>query len=110
MDHEAVVADARHHLDRSGVGDRAECVPGDFFVSVPAGGDAYLLSRVLHDWEDGDAGRILAVCRSAMKPGVRLLVVEAILRERAADAPAVIRMDLLMLICSVPGSGPRPGS
>jgi hypothetical protein len=31
MDREAVVPRARDHLDRSGVGDRAECVPGDFF-------------------------------------------------------------------------------
>ena len=98
MDQEAVMPQARDHLDRSGVGDRAECVPGDFFVSVPAGGDAYLLSRVLHDWDDDDAGRILATCRSAMETGVRLLVIEAILPERASDAPAVIRMDLLMLI------------
>ena len=95
---EAVIQQARDHLDRSGVGDRAECVPGDFFVSVPLGGDVYLLSRVLHDWNDGDAGRILATCRSAMETGVRLLLVEAILPERASDAPAVIRMDLHMLI------------
>jgi hypothetical protein len=53
---------------------------------------------VLHDWDDGDAGRILAACRSAMEPGVPLLVAEAILPERASDAPAVIRMDLHMLI------------
>lgn len=37
MDSESTVPQARKHLDRSGVGDRAECVPGDFFVSVPAG-------------------------------------------------------------------------
>jgi hypothetical protein len=53
---------------------------------------------VLHDWDDRNAGRILAACRSAMAPGVRLLVVEAILPERASDAPAVIRMDLHMMI------------
>ena len=98
MDREAVLPQARAHLDRSGVGDRAECVLGDFFVSVPAGGDAYLLSRVLHDWNDADAGRILANCRAAMSPGARLLVVEAILPERARDAPEVIRMDVHMLI------------
>ena len=98
MDNGVVISQARNHLDCSGVGDRAECVPGDFFASVPEGGDAYLLSRVLHDWEDGDAARILATCRSAMQTGVRLLVVEAILPERASDAPAVIRMDLHMLI------------
>jgi hypothetical protein len=98
MDREAVVARARDHLDRSGVGDRVECVAGDFLLSVPSGGNAYLLSRVLHDWDDDDARRILNACRSAMGPGARLIVVEAILPERAGDAPAVIRMDLLMLI------------
>ena len=98
MDHEAVVPRARDHLDRSGVGDRAECVAADFFETVPAGGDAYLLARVLHDWNDGDAARILATCRSVMEPGARLLVVDAILPERARDAPAVIRMDVLMLM------------
>ena len=98
MDSDSTVPRARAHLDRSGVGDRAECVPGDFFAAVPEGGDAYLLSRVLHDWDDRNARRILDICRSTMKPGDRLLVVEAILPERANDAPAVIRMDLLMLI------------
>lgn len=98
MDSESTVPRAREHLDRSGVGDRAECVAGDFFVSVPEGGDVYLLSRVLHDWDDENAARILNTCRSSMKPGVRLLVVEAILPERANDAPAVIGMDLHMLI------------
>lgn len=98
MDSESTVPRAREHLDRSGVGDRAECAPGDFFLSVPEGGDAYLLSRVLHDWDDRNARRILDTCRSTMTPGARLLVIEAILPERASDAPAVIRMDLLMLI------------
>jgi hypothetical protein len=98
MDREGVVPVARERLDASGVGDRAECVVGDFFTSVPAGGDAYLLSRVLHDWDDGDAARILATCRAGMADGTRLLVVEAILPRRARDNPAVIRMDLHMLM------------
>ncbi|HEX7149751.1 MAG TPA: methyltransferase [Actinomycetota bacterium] len=73
-------------------------VAGDFFGSVPDGADAYLLSRVLHDWVDDDARRLLATCRSAMGPGSRLLIVEALLPERARDQPAVIRMDLHMLV------------
>ena len=81
----------------AGVADRCELVAGDFFGDLPAGADAYLLSRVLHDWAD-DARRILGACRSAMPPGGRLLIVEALLPERAAEQPAVIRMDLYMLV------------
>ena len=65
---------------------------------VPAGADAYLLSRVLHDWDDEDALRILRVCRAAMRADARLLVVDAILPERAVDQPFAIRMDLHMLL------------
>ena len=98
MDREAAISPARANLRAAGLGDRAECVAGDFFVSVPANADAYVLSRVLHDWDDVDAGRILAACRHAMRPDSRLLIVEAILPERARDRPAAIRMDLHMLV------------
>jgi hypothetical protein len=70
---------------------------GDFFTAVPEGADAYVLSRVLHDWGDKDALRILHTCRRAMAPDATLLVVEAVLPERAVDDPAAIRMDLYML-------------
>jgi hypothetical protein len=98
LDRERAIPAAREHLDAAGVGERAECLAGDFFVDVPTGADAYLLSRVLHDWDDEDATRILASCQRAMTPGTRLLVVEAILPERAKDGPAVIRMDVHMLL------------
>jgi hypothetical protein len=55
---------------------------------VPEGADIYVLSRVLHDWDDADAERILATCRAAMLPTSRLLIVEAILPEHARDSPA----------------------
>ena len=72
-------------------------VGGDFFVEVPAGADAYLLSRVIHDWDDADAVAILRTCRRAMAAWGRLLLVEAVLPDRAADQPAAVRMDLHML-------------
>jgi predicted O-methyltransferase YrrM len=98
VDRAAALDAARTHLATAGLGDRAECVAGDFFVSVPDDGDAYVLSRVLHDWDDADAARILATCRSAMPAGSRLLVVDAILPERAVERPGAIRMDLHMLL------------
>jgi SAM-dependent methyltransferase len=98
VDRLAAVAAARDRFAADGLDGRVRCVSGDFFDAVPAGADAYLLSRILHDWGDADAARILAACRRAAGKGARLLVVEALLPERARDAPEVIRMDLLMLV------------
>jgi SAM-dependent methyltransferase len=87
-------------LDRPEVvaGSGLPAVAGDFFEAVPAGADAYLLSRVLHDWDDRDALRILRTCQAAMRPDSVLVIVEAILPERAVDDPAAVRMDLHMLV------------
>ncbi len=74
--------------------DRAYAAPADFFVELPSGADAYVLSNVLHDWDDGDCRRILRTVRAAMEPGARLWVVERLLdAERSDDA----RLDLHLL-------------
>lgn len=98
LDRPATVDRARQVMHEAGLSDRCTFVAGDFFDTVPAGADAYLLSRVLHDWTDADATRILTACRAAMKPGARLLIVDAVMPDRARDRPAAIRMDLLMLL------------
>ena len=98
IDRPEAVERAGARLAAAGLDGLAECVAGDFFDAVPPGADAYLLSRVLHDWDDADARRILATCRAAMPAGARLLLVEAIVPERAHDAPEAIRMDLHMLM------------
>ena len=98
FDRPGVAPAAEARMRGAGVADRCELVAGDFFASVPAGADAYVLSRVLHDWDDEDAGRILDRVRAAMGDGSRLLVVEAILPERAADLAPAIRMDVNMLM------------
>lgn len=92
-----VVERARERLTATALSGRCEFVAGDFFESVPAGGDAYLLSRVIHDWDDESATRILRRCRAAMRPGGVLLLVEVVLPAYAVDEPAAIRMDLHML-------------
>jgi len=82
--------------------DRSECIVGDFFVAVPSGGDAYLLSRIIHDWDDAEALQILTRCHEAMDAGAILLLVESVLPTFAHESPAAIRMDLHMLTM-VPG-------
>jgi ubiquinone/menaquinone biosynthesis C-methylase UbiE len=77
--------------------ERCAFVAGDFFESVPHGNGAYLLSRIIHDWNDEAATRILRNCRAAMQPGSTLLLVEVVLPDQAADKPAAIHMDLHML-------------
>lgn len=65
----SVVAGAPPLLAKAGVSDRCEAVSGDMFDAVPADGDRYVLSRVIHDWEDGRAEIVLGNCRRATRPG-----------------------------------------
>jgi predicted O-methyltransferase YrrM len=97
LDLEPVAKRARQTLEAAGLLDRCDLVAGDFFDTVPAGGDAYLLSRVLHNWDDEAAFAILRRCREAMRPDGSLLLVEVVLPERASKASDATRMDLHML-------------
>jgi orsellinic acid C2-O-methyltransferase len=77
------VADAaRARIAEAGLSDRYDSIGGDAFAAVPAGGDAYVLKGVIHDWEDAEALVILRNVRAAMGEGARLLVIERILPER----------------------------
>jgi hypothetical protein len=74
-----VVTGAGEHFQSAGVADRWERVGGSFFEAVPAGGDAYLLATVIHDWDDDAATTILKTCHRAMVPGVKLLLLEQVI-------------------------------
>jgi hypothetical protein len=63
-----------------GLSHRCKVVSGDFFHSVPVGADAYILSRVIHDWGDEKAVSILKVVRRAMPARGRLLLFETMIR------------------------------
>jgi hypothetical protein len=77
------------------VAERVTLIAGSFFDRVPAGGDVYLLRRIIHDWEDGEALQILANVHDAMTPDGTLLVVEALID--SPTRPAGL-MDLMMLV------------
>jgi hypothetical protein len=59
--------------------------------------DLYLLKGVLQNYDDADAATILRNCRAAMREGGRLVIVERLLPDRAADDPAAIMLDLHMM-------------
>ena len=82
-----VVKAAAALLQNAGVADRCRIVEGNMFASVPAGGDAYILSRVIHDWDDPRAITILAACRAAMPDQAKLLLIEGVLPSRADPSP-----------------------
>ena len=93
----AVAERAQELVASSGVSDRCRFVGGDFFESVPASGDAYLLRHVLHDWDDDEAVAILKNCRDAMRPGGRVLVVETVIP--SGNEPCFGKwLDLMMLV------------
>src|SRR5688500_9389368 len=102
-----VVVDAPPLLEAFGVQDRVRIESGSFFESVPAGHDAYLLSHIIHDWDDDENATILGNVRRAMKPDGKLLIVEMVLPE--SDEPHMGKMlDMMMLL--VPGGEERTPS
>lgn len=82
--------------------DRCALVPGDFTETVPAGGDVYLLSRILHDWDDTQCHTILTTCAANMPGHAELLVIERLLPETDGLESLAVPWDVHML-CNVGG-------
>jgi SAM-dependent methyltransferase len=76
-----VIEGARANVVTSDASDRVEFASGDFFVSVPAGGDAYIMKHIIHDWDDERALTILRNIKQAMNPGGRVLLVESVIAD-----------------------------
>jgi hypothetical protein len=98
-----VVEGAPPTFDRAGVRARATIVGGDFFAEVPRG-DAFVLSHIIHDWDDERSMKILRRIREAAEPRARLLVVETVIPP--GNAPSFGKLlDLEML--ALPGGVER---
>jgi hypothetical protein len=93
----AVIEDAKKSIEAAGLAARCETVPGDFFVSVPDGGDVYLLAHVMQSFDDDRSVVILRNCRRAMPQHGKLLLVEPVISR--GDAPSFAKLlDLHMLV------------
>ena len=98
FDRPAAVSTAPALLASAGVADRCSIVTGSFFESIPSGGDAYILRHILHDWSDERCLAILHVCREALAPKARLLIVERTMVENAQIPTSVLHADVEMLV------------
>jgi hypothetical protein len=97
FDAEEVISGARSKLDAAGIADRCAPVAGDFFQSVPAGGDAYIMKWIIHDWDDERATRILKNIRGQIPQNGRVIIVDAVVPE--GDEPDFSKFfDLNMMV------------
>jgi hypothetical protein len=74
-----VVERSQASLKESPVRSRLTFERGNFFESVTAGADAYLLRHIIHDWNDEQCVSILSKCAAAMKRGGKVLVIESVI-------------------------------
>lgn len=92
---------ATAEIKANDLADRCTAVGGDFFESVPRGGDAYMLKHVIHDWDDQRSITILKNCRRVMGPQARLLIVEGVYPARidqSMESRGAAANDVNMLI------------
>lgn len=88
-----------NHVRDAGLVARCEFVAGDFFKEIPSGGDVYLLKRILHDWNDDDAARILRACARAAGPTGKVVAADAVLKPGGAPDPnKALDMGMLALL------------
>ena len=75
-----IVMAAQKKLADAGLADRVTAVGGNFFDGVPTA-DVYVMSVVLHDWDDDSCVRILRNITKAAPPAARLVLLEMVVPE-----------------------------
>jgi O-methyltransferase/methyltransferase family protein len=99
----AVIDGAKPRMEAAGLMERCQLLGGDFFEKIPAGGDAYILKWIIHDWDDERSVTILRNCHSVMSDSGTLLLVERLMPERVKSSaapsqePAFADLNMLVL-------------
>jgi hypothetical protein len=97
LDAPQVIEGARPKIEAAGLADRCETVAGDFFKSVPEGGDAYVMKWIIHDWDDERAITILKNIRNQMGRSGKVIIVDCVVPEN--NEPDFSKLfDLNMLV------------
>lgn len=93
LDLASPAATAARALAAAGLADRGRAQAGSFFEPLPGGAGGYILSRVIHDWDDDHARRILRNCAHAARPDGKVLVIQ----DTGGSESVSTEMDLRML-------------
>lgn len=101
FDVSALQTDAEALFTQYGVASRCNYTAGDFFESVPAGGDAYMMKHIIHDWSDDQCINILSNCRKGISTGGKVLLVEMVLPK--GNAPSMGKLLDLQMLAVLPG-------
>jgi len=93
---------AKNYIESLGLTDKCQLIPGDMFEKVPSGGDLYVISKALNDWDDEHVIRILKNVRTAMGNGSKVILIEQLAYEGTPNPEETIR-DLIFLVCTPGG-------
>ncbi|MBM7773193.1 putative O-methyltransferase YrrM [Actinokineospora baliensis] len=96
-----VVPAAEEVLRAEGVADRAKCVGGDFLEWVPDGGDLYIVSWTLHDWDDEDSVALLRNIRAVLPADGTLIVIDEV--PPPGDAPHFGKFEDIVMLTLLTG-------
>ncbi|MCP4748117.1 MAG: methyltransferase [Desulfobacteraceae bacterium] len=84
------VPSAKSYIVKQNLQSRCEVIACDFFHEIPSGSDLYLMSHVIHNWQDVDCRTILKNCHKAMTSGGTLLIIEHLIAQ--GNEPSIVKL------------------
>ena len=99
---------ANDMLCRYRVQDRVQVVPGDFFKSVPADADLYLLKNVIHNWSDEQSSVLLSNINKVIGQNARLILIEMVIP--AGNRPSLGKLIDIQMMATLKGAKERTGT
>ncbi len=98
LDTSAALKGAYEFLRNEGVLDRCQLIERNFFEELPNGSDAIIMSRVIHDWNDDYALKILKNCYAALPQEGYLYLVELITPDNPeTDFGVLLNLNMLVI-------------
>ena len=100
FDVESVVSGCKDNIDKCSVHDRVRVMHGNFFESIPRGGDAYIMQHIIHDWDDAKALTILTNTRKALEGVVdgKLIILDAVVTPGSGpDFKKMLDLEMMLM-------------